>query len=83
MAMAGWVPYERYADDDWSAEPGTYLTDGRGLFRIVTLRVIDGEALVELEDCATLATWLVTETEVAALDEVRSAPERERVPALV
>ena len=38
---------------------GTYVTDGEKLLRIESeLITIEGEALVELEDCMTLDRWV-------------------------
>lgn len=52
---------------------GSYLTDGRQLFRVVARVIMERQAFVELEDCATLTTMLVAQAEVAALREVRPA----------
>ena len=51
--------------------PGSYLTDDRTLFRIVSRYVVANETLVELEDCLTLDTWLVSAHEVVALRAIR------------
>jgi hypothetical protein len=50
---------------------GSYLTDGRALFRVVSRVVIDRRAFVELEDCATLASIHVAQSELASLRPVR------------
>jgi hypothetical protein len=51
---------------------GAYLTDGRQLFRVVSRLVLDRQAFVELEDCASLTTVLVAQAELAKLQGVRS-----------
>jgi hypothetical protein len=50
---------------------GSYLTDGRQLYRVNARVVINRQAFVELEDCQTLTTVLVAQAEVAALRAVR------------
>jgi hypothetical protein len=51
---------------------GAYLTDGRQLFRVVSRVVMERRAFVELEDCATLASIHVAQSELAGLRPVRS-----------
>jgi hypothetical protein len=50
---------------------GAYLTDGRQLFRVVSRIVLDRQAFVELEDCASLETVHVAQAELTALRPVR------------
>lgn len=53
------------------ATPGSYLTDTRTLFRVVSRYAVANETLVELEDCLTLDAWLVPAHEVLALRAIR------------
>jgi hypothetical protein len=53
------------------SEPGEYLTDGFRLYRMVVLRLVGEERLVELEDCRTLDIWLVSADELESLRPVR------------
>jgi hypothetical protein len=52
-------------------EPGEYLTDGFRLYRVIVLRALNEETLVELEDCRTLDVWLVRIDELNSLRRVR------------
>lgn len=52
-------------------DPGGYLTNGRRLHRVLATLFNEGEALIELEDCATLDVWIVTSEEVASMRVVR------------
>ena len=53
---------------------GSYLTDGQQLFRVSARVIMERQAYVELEDCATLTTLLVAQAEVAGLRPVRPEP---------
>ena len=52
---------------------GSYLTDGRQLYRVVARVIMDRQAFIELEDCASLTTMLVAQAELATLRLVRPA----------
>ena len=61
-----------------------YLTDGRGLFRVVTLLpAVDDAALVELEDCRTLDVVLVPARELFARLRDIAGRDRSRSPRSV
>ena len=53
---------------------GSYLTNGRDLFRVASRVIIDRQAFVELEDCASLTTVLVAQAELASLRAVSRHP---------
>ena len=53
---------------------GSYLTDGRQLFRVASRVIMERQAFVELEDCATLTTMLVAQAELSSLQAVRPEP---------
>ena len=59
----------------WIPAPGVYLTDERALFRVLGDGIVDGQIVVELEDCAQLVRLLVTEPELDTLRPVASPGE--------
>jgi hypothetical protein len=54
----------------WIPAPGVYLTDERSLFRVLGDDVVEDQLVVELEECASLVTLVVTEVELATLRPV-------------
>jgi hypothetical protein len=50
---------------------GAYLTDERQLYRVAARVIMERQAFVELEDCATLSTLLVAQAELAGMRSVR------------
>ncbi len=50
---------------------GAYLTNGTQLYRVVSRVILDHQAFVELEDCASLATMLLAQAELAEMRPVR------------
>jgi hypothetical protein len=54
---------------DMRLGPGAYITDGKGLFRCISIDHFDSsEATVLLEDCMSLDVVLWTMNELAATD---------------
>ena len=50
---------------------GSYLTNGRQLYRVVARVIMSSQSFIELEDCSSLTTMLVAQSELAALRPVR------------
>ena len=53
---------------------GAYLTNGRDLFRVASRVIIDRQSFIELEDCVSLTTVLVAQSELAPLRAVSRLP---------
>jgi hypothetical protein len=60
----------------WIPAPDIYLTDDRSLFRVLGEQVVDDQPVVELEDCVSFVTLVVTVRELATLRPVQPASER-------
>ena len=57
----------------WIPAADVYLTDDRSLFRVIGEQRVEGRSVIELEDCASLVTLLVTELELASLRPVHAS----------
>lgn len=54
---------------------GGYLTDECKLFRVVGRHTLDGQRLIEIEDCLTLDVWLVSIAELQPLRLIRTTDD--------
>jgi hypothetical protein len=68
-----------------SLAPGRYLTDGSGLFRVLSRFDDSRSILVVIEDCLTLETYACAARELEAMcfRRVRNAHASLRTPAVV
>lgn len=60
-------------------EPGAYVTDGVGLFRVLSVTARAGtDTVATVEDCASLQilVWTLAEMKDAAIELVREGGER-------